>query len=305
MDVGIAGGGVFTFGTARFLGSAGGTPLNAPVVGMATTPDGHGYWLVGADGGVFSFGDADFYGSTGAIHLNKPIVGMATTPDGHGYWLVAADGGVFSFGDADFYGSTGAIHLNKPIVGMATTPDGHGYWLVGADGGVFSFGDADFHGSTGAITLNKPIVGVATTPDGGGYWLVASDGGVFAFGDADFYGSVPGQGIVAPEAITSVVATADGHGLLDRGSGRCALLLRGCQLPRLTGRQQPLGTDCRRRHHIGRAGRCPAGGVPYWGTGRGCRPDRPEGHSHEVTAEAHQTLPTIGRMGAPSGMSIS
>jgi len=30
---------------------------------MARTPDGHGYWLVGADGGVFAFGDAGFHGS--------------------------------------------------------------------------------------------------------------------------------------------------------------------------------------------------------------------------------------------------
>ena len=32
--------------------------LNQPVVGMAPTPSGEGYWLVAADGGVFSFGDA-------------------------------------------------------------------------------------------------------------------------------------------------------------------------------------------------------------------------------------------------------
>ena len=37
-----------------------------PVVGMAATPSGHGYWLVASDGGIFSFGDAPFYGSTGA-----------------------------------------------------------------------------------------------------------------------------------------------------------------------------------------------------------------------------------------------
>jgi hypothetical protein len=79
--------------------------LNKPIVGMATTPDGKGYWLVAADGGVFTYGDAPFYGSMGAMHLNKPIVGMATTPDGKGYWLVAADGGVFTFGDARFYGA--------------------------------------------------------------------------------------------------------------------------------------------------------------------------------------------------------
>ena len=142
--------------TAGYYGSTGGLHLNKPIVGMAATPDGGGYWLVASDGGVFSFGDATFYGSTGGFTLNKPIVGMATTPDGGGYWLVASDGGVFSFGDATFYGSTGSMVLNKPIVGMAATPDGGGYWLVASDGGVFSFGDATFYGSTGGLTLAAP-----------------------------------------------------------------------------------------------------------------------------------------------------
>ncbi len=160
-------GGVFSF-CQPFFGSMGGTHLNRPVVGMASTSDDGGYWLVASDGGIFSFGDAAFYGSTGNIHLNQPIVGMAATPDGRGYWLVASDGGIFSFGDAAFYGSTGNIHLNQPIVGMAATPDGRGYWLVASDGGIFSFGDAAFYGSTGNIHLNRPIVGMAATPDGKG-----------------------------------------------------------------------------------------------------------------------------------------
>ena len=36
----------------------GGRPLNAPVVGIAATPDGGGYWEVASDGGIFAFGDA-------------------------------------------------------------------------------------------------------------------------------------------------------------------------------------------------------------------------------------------------------
>ena len=152
------------------LGSPGisGDRLNQPIVGMAATPDGAGYWLVASDGGIFSYGDASFYGSTGSIRLNQPIVGMASTPDGEGYWLVASDGGIFSYGDAGFYGSTGSIQLNQPIVGMAATPDGRGYWLVASDGGIFSYGDAGFYGSTGSIQLNQPIVGMAATPDGRG-----------------------------------------------------------------------------------------------------------------------------------------
>ena len=58
----------------------GGTVLNKPVVGMAATPTGKGYWFVAADGGIFSFGDAQFYGSMGGTVLYKPVVGMAATP---------------------------------------------------------------------------------------------------------------------------------------------------------------------------------------------------------------------------------
>ena len=147
------------FGDAGFFGPAGGLTLNAPPVGMASTHDGQGYWIVASDGGIFNYGDAAFLGSAGGITLNKPIVGMAATPDGGGYWLVASDGGIFSYGDAHFYGSTGSIQLNQPIVGMAATPDGGGYWLVASDGGIFAYGDAQFYGSTGSIHLNQPVVG--------------------------------------------------------------------------------------------------------------------------------------------------
>jgi hypothetical protein len=125
----------------------GGRALNAPVVGMAATPNGGGYWEVASDGGIFAFGDAGFHGSMGGHPLNRPVVGMAATANGGGYWEVASDGGIFAFGDAAFWGSTGNLSLNRPIVGMAATSGGRGYWLVGSDGGLFSFGGASFHGS--------------------------------------------------------------------------------------------------------------------------------------------------------------
>jgi hypothetical protein len=190
-------------------GSASGMDLRAPIVGMAATPDGTGYWLVAADGGVFSFGDAGFYGSMGRSSLNQPIVGIEGTPSGHGYWLVAADGGVFSFGDGGFHGSMGGRPLNQAIVGITATPGGKGYLLAAADGGVFAFGDAGFHGSMGGTALRATVVGITETRSGRGYWLDGSDGGVFSFGDAGFFGASPSQpgSVVGP-----VVPTPDQHG---------------------------------------------------------------------------------------------
>ncbi len=215
-----ADGGVFSFGNAQFYGSlpqigfspaGSGRPheLNAPLVGISSTLDGKGYWLVASDGGVFTFGDAVFHGSTGAMRLNKPIVAMAITPDGKGYWLVASDGGVFAFGDAVFHGSTGAMRLNKPIVAMAITPDGKGYWLVASDGGVFAFGTARYVGSpsTGRA-IAQPVVGLAATFDGGGYWLVTAGGQVYSFGNA-----VRVTGGTTPDAaVVGMAGSADGKG---------------------------------------------------------------------------------------------
>ncbi|MCU1428556.1 MAG: Esterase [Actinomycetia bacterium] len=186
--------------------------LRQPIVGIAATPSGQGYWRAASDGGIFTYGDAHFYGSLGALRLNRPIVGIASTPSGHGYWMVASDGGVFTFGDARFHGSLGAIRLNAPIVGIASTPSGHGYWLAASDGGVFTFGDARFHGSLGAIRLAQPIAGIATSHGGNGYWMVAHDGGIFTFGDARFYGSLGAIHLVQP--IVGMTATTTGRGYL-------------------------------------------------------------------------------------------
>jgi hypothetical protein len=202
-------GGIFSFGTAHFYGSMGGTHLDAPIVGIASTQDGGGYWEVASDGGIFAFGDAHFFGSMGGTHLNAPIVGMAPTPDGRGYWLVAKDGGVFAFGDAHFYGSMGGTPLNKPIVSIAANPSTGGYWEVASDGGIFAF-NAPFLGSAGSLRLAAPLVGMASLSSGGGYWEVASDGGVFAQGDAALLGSVGGQVLNRP--IEGMATTPSGAG---------------------------------------------------------------------------------------------
>ncbi len=94
--------------------------LNKPIVGIASTTDGKGYWLAASDGGVFAFGDANYYGSTANMTLNKPIAGITATSDGKGYWLVAADGGVFSFGDATYLGSAADLKLKRAVDSVAS-----------------------------------------------------------------------------------------------------------------------------------------------------------------------------------------
>ncbi len=202
-------GGVFSYGDARFFGSAGSLTLNAPVVGMAATPSGGGYWLVARDGGIFTYGDARFFGSAGSLTLNAPVVGLVATRDGGGYWLVAADGGIFSYGDARFFGSAGSLTLNAPVVGMAATSDGGGYWLVARDGGIFTYGDATFSGSAGSLVLDAPVVGMAAGP-GGGYWMVARDGGLFSYGAAPYFGSLGGSPLPGP--VVGMAAARGGTG---------------------------------------------------------------------------------------------
>jgi hypothetical protein len=155
-------GGVFSYGTAGFYGSAGSIPLRAPVVGMASTPDGRGYWLVASDGGVFTYGDAGFYGSAGSLPLSAPVSAMAPSPDGAGYWLVAADGGVFGYGSAGYHGSA-ASSGDRQVRGLAAGPGGSGYWLADAGGIVYGYGDAPVVGSPAGsgTVLASPIVGIA------------------------------------------------------------------------------------------------------------------------------------------------
>jgi hypothetical protein len=63
-------------GDAGFYGSTGAIHLNQPIVGMAGSPDGKGYWLAAADGGIFAFGDAPYDGGLGGTGTTD-VVGIA------------------------------------------------------------------------------------------------------------------------------------------------------------------------------------------------------------------------------------
>jgi hypothetical protein len=149
--------------------------LAQPIVGMAATPTGKGYWLVARDGGIFNFGDAIFRGSA-VGRSSQPIVGMAPTATGKGYWLVSRDGSVYAFGDAVSFGSA-AGRSGQPVVGMIRSALGTGYWLGATDAAVFPFGSA---GDLGSGATMSPVVGIAVTPTGRGYWLATADGNVIS-----------------------------------------------------------------------------------------------------------------------------
>ena len=95
--------------------------LNQPVVGMAATPDGGGYWLVASDGGDVQLRRRRLLRLDGRTSSsNKPIVGMAATADGKR--LLAGRlrrGDVQPSATPSFYGSMGGHPLNQPMVGMA------------------------------------------------------------------------------------------------------------------------------------------------------------------------------------------
>ncbi len=166
---------IIAAGDAQVYGNSGELKLNLPVVGMASTPSGKGYWLVASDGGIFAYGDAQFYGSTGAIKLNKPIVGMTSTASGNGYWFIAQDGGIFAYGDAQFLGTPAEDNLTTPVVGMAANPTGTGYWVVTGNGTVYWYGAAATGSAQDATSIsNGQIVGIASNPSGSGYWLAAN-----------------------------------------------------------------------------------------------------------------------------------
>ena len=192
-------------------------PVASRFVGMASTPDGNGYWLAQAGGGVYGYGDAGFFGSLPGLGVAPaaPVTAIASTPDGRGYWLAGADGGVFAFGDAGFFGSlrTAGVTPAGVIVGITPTPDGKGYWLVGADGGVFALGDARY---LGAARDGVAKVALLLSPGGTGYVIPTATGlQADALGDASAPSHTP---IALATLVSGAAISADGGGHWEVGT---------------------------------------------------------------------------------------
>lgn len=71
--------------------------MNEPVIAIAPTSTGGGYWLVAGEEGVFSVGDAGFSGSVGGHVLTAPVA-AAMFDSGGGYRLVSSARTPVSFG---------------------------------------------------------------------------------------------------------------------------------------------------------------------------------------------------------------
>jgi cell wall-associated NlpC family hydrolase len=207
-------GGVAAGGGAPSLGGLGHAErLAGPVVGLAASAGGRGYWLVTAGGRVFGFGRAARLGRASGAQVRRlgRVVSIAATRDGKGYWLLTRGGAVLNFGDARRFGPLrpGQLRMAEgTLSSLVATPEGGGYWVVAANGRVFCFGDARCFGAHPGATA--PIVGLASTADGNGYWLATTTGRVLAFGDA------PGRGRLNPDArrapVVGIAAPHGGHG---------------------------------------------------------------------------------------------
>ncbi|MBI2169779.1 MAG: S8 family serine peptidase [Actinobacteria bacterium] len=205
-------GGLFSFGSAPFLGSVPGLKQANPsvtsskIVGAFPTHGGDGYIAYDDEGRVFPFGRAQNLGSVydrvqaklmGAV---KVVAGFATG-DGAGYVLIDDGGGVHTFGSAPYLGSVPDLRKTQPIgpakiVSGFPVDGGQGYVMIDNVGGLFAFGSAKFLGSVPALRNAGYRIGPATIIGGfstgtDGYVMIDNVGGLFAFGTAQFRGSVP------------------------------------------------------------------------------------------------------------------
>ncbi len=189
--IALTDGSVYAFGDAESYGDLrtmhwqGGAPDDAPgapIVGIAATASGKGYYLLAGDGSVYAFGNARFHGSKGGYRARGTPVAIASDDATGGYWIATSSGHVYAFGAPSLGSKT---RHKAPIVGIAAAPSGNGYWLVSSTGTVYAFGSARNYGSVKA----KDVVGIAAAPSGRGYYIATSTGLVYHKGDARYAGS--------------------------------------------------------------------------------------------------------------------
>jgi hypothetical protein len=97
-------------------------------VGVAPTPDGGGYWVLGANGTVYDFGDAPQVGvaagSPTPAAMKSAMTGLVPDFSGQGFDAVNGSGQSFAYGDAPWFGdvTTAVNGYSGHTVGIAVTP---------------------------------------------------------------------------------------------------------------------------------------------------------------------------------------
>jgi hypothetical protein len=95
---------------------------------VAPTPDGGGYWVLGANGTAYTFGDAPQVGVSGVSPplsaMRGPMTGLIPDISGGGFDAVNASGQAFAYGDAPYFGdvTTAVPGYAGHVVGIAVTP---------------------------------------------------------------------------------------------------------------------------------------------------------------------------------------
>lgn len=167
---------VKAFGDAAFAGSTNEGTFNQPIVGIAGTKSGHGYWEVASDGGVFTFGDATYRGSLGGQGITD-VVGFSPTPSGNGYWILRKGGGTYScavqYGGCPDRSSTSVAGPSVENFGDARRLPEPAFVSVASGRPVY---DYDFSGN--------PVVAIVANPLAQGYFILRSSPGTFGVAGA-------------------------------------------------------------------------------------------------------------------------
>ncbi|MBW4077194.1 MAG: hypothetical protein HIU84_01490 [Acidobacteria bacterium] len=220
---GVAGASSVSMATVAAFGAPyRGAPLSTSpaVVALATTSDGHGYYVLRSNGEVDAFGVAS-YGSVraGALTGGVTATGIAYDAATGGYWVVSSDGRVRGF----YAPNLGGPHIHAggwgqyaSAVAIASTSDGRGYYVLRANGGVEGFG-VPWHGSlAGRLTYGAtaPVVavGIATDPATGGYWVATSNGRVTGFDAPVARAVVSNTGATSAMPTTAIASGVAGAG---------------------------------------------------------------------------------------------
>lgn len=173
---------VFALGTARWSGSpraASGHFVSSPVVSIAATTNGRGYYVLSADGTIHGY-SAPSYGSAALGAGSADAVAVVARAANPGYFVATSAGSVYGFGP----GERGRLvfsarNLPARVVGIAVDPSTGGFWLALQDGAVLGHG-APVLGAATCRLGGSPISGIAAQGSAG-YALVSTTGRWYGF----------------------------------------------------------------------------------------------------------------------------